>query len=317
MIELYSIRDVSRILALQESRLRYWTQIGFIGPTVRKGGRFYYTFADLVGVKAAKDLLAAGLSLQRVRKNLDGLKKALPNDAQPTSKLRMCSDGETIVALHEDIAFQPTNGQVVMAFALPVLAERAAEILSLPTPAKPAAPSLEATTDEAVPAPVRSETTEANCGATAYRHFMDACAAEDAGDLASAEHLFRLVLELEPGMAAAATNLGNLAYRQGTLDEAKRLYELALERDPGQPEARYNLANVLEDLGQTELSISELRRVCTAHPDFADAHYNLGVILVRVGGVAQARQSFERYLTLDGASAWADHARTFLADVAA
>ena len=51
MIELYSIRDVSRILALQESRLRYWTQVGFVGPTVRKGGRFYYTFCDLVAVK--------------------------------------------------------------------------------------------------------------------------------------------------------------------------------------------------------------------------------------------------------------------------
>jgi len=31
MIELYSIRDVSRILAVQESRLRYWTQTGFVG----------------------------------------------------------------------------------------------------------------------------------------------------------------------------------------------------------------------------------------------------------------------------------------------
>lgn len=315
MIELYSIRDVARILAVQESRLRYWTQVGFVGPTLRKGGRFYYTFADLVAVKAAKDLLAAGLSLQRVRKNLECLKKALPNDTQPATKLRVCSDGETIVALHEDIAFQPTNGQVVMAFALPTLAERAAEILALPTPATAAA-SPAAPGEDAVPQLVRSEATEANCDATAYRHFMDACAAEDAGDMATAEHLFRLALELEPGMAAAATNLGNLLYRQGTTEEARRLYERALEHDPAQPEARYNLANVLEDLGKTELAISELRRVCAAHPQFADAHYNLGVILARVGGMAQARRSFERYLELDAKSAWAEHARTFLRDAA-
>src|SRR5439155_929871 len=38
MIELYSIRDVSRILAVQEARLRYWMQTGFVRPTVRKGG---------------------------------------------------------------------------------------------------------------------------------------------------------------------------------------------------------------------------------------------------------------------------------------
>jgi tetratricopeptide (TPR) repeat protein len=325
MIELYSIRDVARILALQESRLRYWTQVGFIGPTVRKGTRFFYTFADLVGVKTAKDLISAGVPMQRVRKNLECLRKALPNDAQPTSKLRVCSDGETVVALHEDVAFEPTNGQVVMAFALPSLGDRVAEVLALPVPAHPsngnsasAAPTSPARgSDDAIPLPVRSEITDANCSATAYRHFTDACASEDAGDLATAEHLFRLVLELEPTMAAAATNLGNLVYQQGTLQEARRLYEQALEHDPSQPEARYNLANVLEDLGQTELAISELRRVCSAHAEFADAHYNLGVILARVGGVSQARRSFERYLELDAKSAWADHARSFLADVAA
>lgn len=314
MIELYSIRDVARILAVQESRLRYWTQVGFVGPTVRKGGRFYYTFADLVAVKAAKDLLAAGLPLQRVRKNLEHLKKALPNDANPASKLRVCSDGETIVALHDEIAFLPSNGQVVMAFTLPTLGERAAEVLALPTPAHTLAPST--ADDDAVPQPLRSEVTESNCDATAYRTFMEACGAEDRGELESAEHLFRLALELEPAMAAAATNLGNLLYKQGQGQEARRLYERALEHDPAQPEARYNLANVLEDLGNTELAISELRRVCAAHPDFADAHYNLGVILARVGGLAQARAAFERYLELDAQSAWAEHARTYLREAA-
>jgi tetratricopeptide (TPR) repeat protein len=337
MIELYSIRDVARILALQESRLRYWTQVGFIGPTVKKGTRFFYTFVDLVGVKAAKDLIAAGVPMQRVRRNLDALRKALPGDTQPTTKLRVCSDGETIVALHEDIAFEPTNGQVVMAFAIPTLAERAAEVLALPTPAQPsqgfggasssasplsvrsadsglaAALGQDEPANDSVPLPVRHETTDANCGATAYRHFTDACTAEDRGELATAEHLFRLALELEPSLAAAATNLGNLLYHQGAFEEARRLYEQALDCDPAQPEARYNLANVLEDLGQTELAISELRRVCSAHAEFADAHYNLGVILARVGGVAQARRSFERYLELDDQSAWAEHARSFLA----
>jgi hypothetical protein len=46
----------------------------------------------------------------------------------------VCSDGETLVALHEDVAFEPTNGQVVMAFALPSLGERVAEVLAMPVP---------------------------------------------------------------------------------------------------------------------------------------------------------------------------------------
>ena len=132
MIELYSIRDVSRILAVQESRLRYWTQTGFVGPTVRKGGRFYYTFTDLVAIKAAKDLLETGMPLQRVRKNVDALKHALPNDTHPASKLRVCCDGETIVALADDVAFQPIGGQVVMAFTVPSFGEHVLATLANP-----------------------------------------------------------------------------------------------------------------------------------------------------------------------------------------
>jgi tetratricopeptide (TPR) repeat protein len=306
MIELYSIRDVSRILAVQESRLRYWMQTGFVGPTVRKGGRFYYTFPDLVAVKAAKDLLETGMPLQRVRKNVEALKHALPGDTHPTTKLRVCCDGETIVALADDVAFQPIGGQVVMAFSLPSFGEHVVATLAMPRAPAPSA----------IPAAVEDGPTEANGGTTAYRHFVEACAAEDRGDSDTAEHLFRLAVELEPRMAAALTNLGNLVYRQGELHEARGLYERALEHDPAQPEARYNLANLLEDLGETELAIAELRRVCAAAPEFADAHYNLGIMLAQVGGTTQARQCLERYLELDANSDWAHHARSYLDQIA-
>jgi tetratricopeptide (TPR) repeat protein len=305
MIELYSIRDVARILAVQESRLRYWMQTGFVGPTVRKGGRFYYTFCDLVAVKAAKDLLAADIPLQKVRKSVVALKAALPGDTHPTSKLRVCSDGETIVALADDRAFEPIGGQVVMAFALPSFGEHITTTLAMPR------------VDPSAPHSIEDAPTEANGGTTAYRYFVEACAAEDRGESSTAEHLFRQALDLEPNMAAALTNLGNLVYRQGELEEARKLYDRALEHDPMQPEARYNLANLLEDLGETELAISEMRHVCAAAPDFADAHYNLGLMLAHVGGTAQAKQHLERYLELDGGSEWAVHARTYLDQIPA
>jgi tetratricopeptide (TPR) repeat protein len=305
MIELYSIRDVARILAVQESRLRYWMQTGFIGPTVRKGGRFYYTFCDLVAVKAAKDLLAADVPLQKARRAVEGLRKALPADTHPTSRLRLCSDGETIVALADDVAFHPVSGQVVMAFTVPSFGEHVSEVLAMPR------------VDPSAPHPVEEERTEANGGTTAYRHFVEACAAEDRGDSELAEHLFRQAIDLEPNMAAALTNLGNLVYRQGEVEEARKLYERALEHDPNQPEARYNLANALEDLGEIEGAITELRKVCAAAPEFADAHYNLGLLLAQLGGTAQAKQHLERYLELDTASDWATHARSYLEQFAA
>ena len=307
MIELYSIRDVSRILAVQEARLRYWTQTGFVGPTVRKGGRFYYTFCDLLAVKSAKDLAEAGLPLQKVRRSVEALRKALPGDTHPASRLRVCSDGETIVALADDVAFQPIGGQVVMAFSLPSFGEHIAEVLAMPR--------VDPSTASA-PHEITDQPTEANGGTTAYRMFVEACAAEDRGEVQLAEHLFRQAIDLEPRMAAALTNLGNLVYRQGEVEEARSLYERALEHDPTQPEARYNLANTLEDLGEIELAVAELRKVCAAAPDFADAHYNLGLMLAQLGGTAQARQYLERYLELDTHSEWAGHARSFLAQSA-
>ena len=308
MIELYSIRDVARILAVQESRLRYWTQVGFVGPTVRKGGRFYYTFTDLVAVKSAKDLLAADVSLQSARKAVEGLRKLLPNDTHPASKLRLCSDGSTIVALADDIAFEPIGGQVVMAFSLAAFGAHVADVLAMPRVNPNVPPE--------VPMEVTDTPTEANGGTTAYRHFVEACAAEDRGDSETAEHLFRQAIDLEPNMSAALTNLGNLVYRQGELEDARKLYERALDHDPAQAEARYNLANVYEDLGETELAIAELRRVCSACPEFADAHYNLGLMLAQVGGTGQAKQHLERYLELDTGSEWASHARSYLDQIA-
>jgi tetratricopeptide (TPR) repeat protein len=304
MIELYSVRDVARILAVQESRLRYWMQTGFVGPTVRKGGRFYYTFCDLVAVKAAKDLLAADVALQQARKAVESLKRVLPADTHPTSRLRVCSDGETIVALKDDVAFEPISGQVVMAFTLPSFGEHISEVLAMPR-VDPSSPS-------AAPQEITDSPTEANGGTTAYRHFVEACAAMDRDELDVAEHLFRQAIDLEPHMAAALTNLGNLVYRQGELEEARRIYERALEHDPNQPEARYNLANLLEDLGDTDLAIAELRKVCAAAPEFADAHYNLGLMLAQIGGTSQAKQYLERYLELDAGSEWAVHARSYL-----
>ncbi len=305
MTELYSIRDVAKLFAVQESRLRYWMQTGFVGPTVRKGGRFYYTFRDVCAVKAAKDLLAAGLSAQKVRKNLEALRRALPGDVHPALRMRICSDGDTLVALADDVAFVPATGQVVMAFNLPALGGQIAELIPGDAPAS------------AAPAPVEDEATEANLGPSAYTCFMEACAAEDRGDNAEAEALYLRALDSDPQLAAAMTNLGNLRYRTGDVPGARAMYERALSHDPAQAEARYNLGNILEDLGEHDLAIAELKRVTQAAPDFADAHYNLGLALVRVGGNAQARRHLQRYLELDAASEWATRAREYLAQIAA
>jgi tetratricopeptide (TPR) repeat protein len=319
VLELYSIRDAARLFGLTDSRLRYWIQTGFVRPSVRQGGRFYYKFCDLVGIKAAVELLGAGVPQDAVRRALDLLRRELPAGVGPTSRLRVLSDGETLAVVEDgEVGWEADGGQLVMAFALSALAGQIAKALDLPASVHESRPERAAPAAREDAAPVLAACAEAGATertsmASAYRLFLDGCRAEDAGDLAFAELCYRRVLELEPSLAAAHTNLGNLCYRRGDRDQARRSYQRALDLEPDQPEARYNLANLLDEEGDTELAVAELRSVCSRHPAFADAHYNLGLLLYRLGGHAQARQHLGHYLGLDPSSEWATRARDLLA----
>jgi tetratricopeptide (TPR) repeat protein len=303
--ELYAIKDVSRVFGLRESRLRYWFQIGFLWPSVRRQGRVFYTFQDLVLVKAAKVLLDSGVPVERVRGALAALRTRLPPRLDATSSLKICSDGQDISVVDTDVTDAVPAGEVVMAFSLASLAGRVNEILGSPR------------SREAIPQPVDDlhAATEPHEQPTAYHCFREAQLAHDRGDNDAALAAYARALELEPSLAAAHTNVGNIRFLRNELAAARAAYESALEHDPGQPEARFNLGNLLDDLGETELAIAELRRVCSSAPEFADAHYNLGLLLARVGGTVQARVHLSRYLELDPRSEWSVRARAFLARV--
>jgi tetratricopeptide (TPR) repeat protein len=276
---MYSVTEAADLLGLPPARLRYWSQTGLVGPSHRERGRFLYTFADLVAVKVARDLTDAGVPIQRVRKNLDALRRLLPG--RPVASLRIVVDGDDLLVLDDDRAFAPTTGQLVLSFALPGQAEVV---------------------------PLRDSLPE-----TAYACFVAGVAAEDEGDDARATQLYEAGLRLDPCFAAAWTNLGNLRDRAGQRGEARAAYERALTLDPDQPEARFNLANLHADLGENELALAEYRRVVGQDPGFADVHFNLGLLFARIGAASQARTHLGRYLETDADSPWADAARQVVA----
>lgn len=303
MIELYATKDVSKVFGLRESRLRYWFQIGFLWPSVRRKGRVFYTFADMVLIKAAKELLDSGIPVERVRKSLTRLREQLPDRLSPISDLRVCSDGNTVVVVDGDGAYEPETGQLVMAFSVSSLSSHVGEIVrgeSVDTGSVPRAPS------------DLYGATEPHEQPTAYQWFVEGRKAHERGDRDEAILCYERAVELEPSMSAALTNLGTLRYDAGDLEGARDAYDEALGYDPTQVEARFNLGNLLEDMGEIELAIAELKEVCRAAPEFADAHYNLGLMLARIGGLTQARDHLRRYLELDPKSEWAVRARGFL-----
>jgi tetratricopeptide (TPR) repeat protein len=308
----YSFGGAAKILDIAESKLRYWAQVGFVGPSGRRGGKPVFSFQDLVSVKAAKELVDRGFKAAEIRKAIEGVRAALPHLDRPLDRLRVAFDGTRLVVVDDDSAFEP-SGQRVFDFGL---AELAGKLGYTPPPAGAAAAV-------AVPLPEtpRPETAPAKPKATftamrsAYDWFVEGTRAEAAGgDDARAETCYREALALDPGLAAARTNLGGLAYRAGDTSRAKEAFEAALALDPDQPEARFNLANLVLESGDLELAVAEFRRVLQADPEFADAHFNLAVALERLGGRAQARAHLERYLALEPTtSSWAEQARALIA----
>ncbi len=291
----YSFGAVAQILGVSQSKLRYWSQVGFVGPSLRQGARQIFTFQDLVSVKAAKELVDRGFSAAEIRGAVDAVRASLPAVDRPLDRLRVAFDGRALVLLDDGAAFEP-GGQRVFDFGLAELASRAGA-------------STEALLATRAP-PQR----------TGYESFLEGLRLEHEGDDREAAACYRDAIRKDPALAAAHTNLGAIAYRAGDLAAARASFEAALGSDADQPEARYNLARLLIEDGEPELAAAELRRVVQIAPHFADAHYNLATALEQLGSRRQAREHIERYLALAGQGGpdaehgpWIEDARARLA----
>jgi tetratricopeptide (TPR) repeat protein len=286
----YSFSTAARVLGVPESKLRYWSQSGFVGPSLRRQGRQVYSFQDLVSVRAAKELVDRGFQPAQIRKALEQVRSKLPLVDRPLDKLRVTWDGAALALVDDGATFE-VSGQRRFDFGLSDLAERAAEILAI---------SPQETAPAAQPAVNKS----------AFDWFADGLAKEGA-------ECYRKALESDPGLAAAHTNLGGIAYRRKDLSLARIEFQAALDLDPEQAEARYNLASLLYQQGELEQAVSEFRRVVDRTPGFADAHFNLATALEKLGSKKQAAEHLRRYVELEGrkpdaAFEWLSEARARL-----
>jgi predicted RNase H-like HicB family nuclease len=116
---------VSKIIGIPLRVIDYWDRTNFIKPSINEasgyGSMRLYSFADLIQFKVAKFLRDQGLSLQKIRKSLNYLRKHLPEIEQPLAQLRFLTDGETIFVLtnkNREIIDTLKKGQYVFAIAI-------------------------------------------------------------------------------------------------------------------------------------------------------------------------------------------------------
>jgi DNA-binding transcriptional MerR regulator len=110
--DLFRSRDVVEILGISRRQLQYWARTDLIQPSsATPGGHARYTFGDLVALKAAKRLIDAGVSVQRIRKAIVALRRVLPSVDRPLSELVLVATGDVVLAFRDGIAFDAVSGQ--------------------------------------------------------------------------------------------------------------------------------------------------------------------------------------------------------------
>jgi tetratricopeptide (TPR) repeat protein len=279
---MYSPRQVAELVGVPESRIRYWAQTGLVGPTERSQGRIVYNFQDLVAVKAAKELVDAGVSPQRVRRSLEALRPQLPGVQQPLAALRLVGDGDRVVVVRDGARYEPLSGQLLLDLDVGALAARVAgELRALPEE-------------------------------SAWTAFAEGLRRESQGELDAARAHYRRALELDPQLAAAETNLGQIDWAVGDKPAARLRWEKALELDPGQPEARFNLGNWYDDAGDRARALIEWCAAIAVDDSFAEAHFHVGLALSESGAHEAAAPHLSRYLALSPDGEGAARARLLI-----
>lgn len=104
--------QVVRILGVTHRQLQYWAETGLVAPSACTGGGHHrYTFEDLVALRAAKQLIDAGVSVQRIRRSLGSLRRLLPTVRRPLSELVLVATGDLVLVLRDGTAFEALSGQ--------------------------------------------------------------------------------------------------------------------------------------------------------------------------------------------------------------
>jgi DNA-binding transcriptional MerR regulator len=284
--DVFSPREVHKLLGLTPARLRSLDRSHIVSPTGSRRGKRAYTFQDLIALRATHDLLQNRVKIRDVAKAIGALRTSLPRVTRPLQELRIVSDGQRVVVRAQDGVFDPLTGQLVLDFQVNTLRQDVVRLL------RPSAG------------------TEAR---TAYDLYTRASGLdEDPKTFDDAEMLYRRAIHLDPSLAIAYTNLGNIRFRRGDEAGAERLYAQALEVDPDQPEAHYNIGYVTLERGDAERAVPFFEKAILVDPRFADAHFNLAMALEGLGAKQRARPHWKRYLELEPEGTWAEIARQHL-----
>jgi tetratricopeptide (TPR) repeat protein len=274
----YCREDVLRILRLHIRQLAAWEKAGLIACSEN------YSFDELVQLRKLRDLAATRISVKSIRRSIDAMQK-VSGMANPLQESVAVRQGSRVAFRQWGALVDPMTRQMAFDFELApfsgmaVVRKNGHELM----PAFPAVQEM----------------------------FLRAVRLEEIpGRLNEAKVVYETILELQPGHAAAAINLGTIHYNERDFAEAERLYRRATEADPEYALAFFDLGNVLDEQQRMDEAIAAYERALVLVPQYADVHYNLALAYERMREPRKALRHWTTYTRLDPTGPWASHARS-------
>ena len=115
---LYTIAQLSRMLAIPQRTLRRWMRCGLIRPQRVVRRLCWFDFAQVAGAKSLQQLLDAGANLAAVRRGLRQIAEWLPEmTTRPLLQLEALARGGPLVLRLDDGTLVDPSGQLRFPFA--------------------------------------------------------------------------------------------------------------------------------------------------------------------------------------------------------
>jgi len=105
-LEGFTAQQACRLTGCTPHQLRYWDRVELVSPSIqrtggRPGKRRLFAFRDLVALRVVKSLLDNGMSVQRVRRAWDYLRRTADMDRH-LAEVRLVTDGHSIFRVASD-----------------------------------------------------------------------------------------------------------------------------------------------------------------------------------------------------------------------
>lgn len=264
---MYGARDVERLLGLPRSTVRALVQAGFVKPARGPRGAWQFSFQDLIVLRTAQALSAAGVPPRRIARSVKDLRRHLP-EAMPLSGLAIGAVADRVVVKEGAHRWQADSGQYLLAFE-----------------GDPAQGSL-----NVIERTVRRAPSAADWFAKGV--------ALEGKDAAAALRAYERAVAADPAFLDARVNLGLLLHQSGALTKAERAYREGLAACGSDPLLLFNLGVLLEDLKRKPEAAEAYRAALRGDPALADCHYNLALLCEDLGRPKDALRHLAQYRRL-------------------